>query len=44
MEALNCTLGSYTGWKDVMYCVSPYSWGYMGIAIALSFSIVGAAW
>ena len=33
-----------TGWKDMFYCISPYSWAYMGIALALGMSIIGAAW
>lgn len=34
----------YTGWKDVWYCISPNSWGYVGVAMALFFSVIGAAW
>ena len=33
-----------TGWKDMFYCISPYSWAYMGVALALGLSIIGAAW
>ena len=33
-----------TGWKDVWYCISPFSWGYVGVAMALFFSVMGAAW
>ena len=33
-----------TQWSDLFYQVSPYSWAYIGIAIALGISIVGAAW
>lgn len=38
-----CT-GPYSGWKDVWWCISPYSWGYLGVAMALFFSVIGAAW
>ena len=38
-----CT-GPYSGWKDVWFCISPYSWGYVGVAMALFFSVIGAAW
>ena len=40
----SCAAGMYYGWKDMFYCIDPYSWSYMGIAIALGFSIIGAAW
>jgi F0F1-type ATP synthase membrane subunit c/vacuolar-type H+-ATPase subunit K len=33
-----------TGWKDMFFCISPYSWAYMGVALALGLSIIGAAW
>jgi V-type H+-transporting ATPase 21kDa proteolipid subunit len=31
-------------WNEVLSNISPYSWAYMGIAIGLSASILGAAW
>ena len=31
-------------WGELFYGISPYAWGYTGIAIALGFSIIGAAW
>lgn len=31
-------------WSDIFYSISPYSWAYTGIGIALGVSIVGAAW
>lgn len=40
----SCAAGLYSGWTDMFYCISPYSWAYMGVAIALGFSIIGAAW
>jgi F0F1-type ATP synthase membrane subunit c/vacuolar-type H+-ATPase subunit K len=35
---------NYEGWKDVFYCMDPSSWAYMGVALALGLSIIGAAW
>jgi len=32
------------GWKDMFYCTQPTSWAYMGVALALGLSIIGAAW
>ena len=34
----------YTTWSQLFYCISPYTWAYMGIAIAFGLSIIGAAW
>ncbi len=31
-------------WSDVFYGISPYTWANLGIAFALGFSIIGAAW
>lgn len=31
-------------YSDLFYATNPYSWAYIGVAIALGFSIVGAAW
>jgi len=31
-------------WSDLFYNISPYNWAYLGIAIALGCSILGAAW
>ncbi len=39
-----CKTGDYTGWKDVFYCADPASWAYMGVALALGLSIIGAGW
>ena len=33
-----------TNWGDIFYSISPYAWSYLGIAFALGFSILGAAW
>ena len=35
---------TYTEWGQVFYNISPYSWAYVGIAIALGASVIGAAW
>jgi V-type H+-transporting ATPase 21kDa proteolipid subunit len=32
------------GWGEVLTHMSPFGWAYMGIAFALTFSIIGAAW
>ena len=32
------------GWKEVLTHMSPYGWGYYGIAFGLGLSVVGAAW
>ncbi len=37
-------VGTYPTWADLFYCIRPESWGYMGIAMALGFSIIGASW
>jgi len=31
-------------WGDIMRCINPYFFAYCGVAFALGFSIVGAAW
>ena len=33
-----------TSWGDMFYCISPYSWAYAGIGLAITFSIIGAVW
>jgi len=34
----------YNGWKDMFYCIHPLSWAYMGVALSIGLSIIGAAW
>lgn len=31
-------------WSLLLTYISPYSWAYIGLGLALGFSIVGAAW
>lgn len=38
-----CNTKMYNGWSDIMDCTDPNSWAYFGIAIALTFSIMGAS-
>lgn len=35
---------SYTDYSTLFYDISPYSWAYVGIGLALGLSIAGAAW
>ena len=35
---------SSNDWPDVLSNLSPYMYAYMGIAIALAFSVIGSAW
>lgn len=44
-DAAKC-VGEYCnyGWTEVLTHMSPYGWGYYGIAFGLGLSVVGAAW
>lgn len=39
-----CQTGNYSGWSDLLYCIEPITCVYFGIAFAIGFSIIGAAW
>lgn len=39
-----CQTGNYRGWGDLIYCIEPITCVYFGIAFAIGFSIIGAAW
>ena len=39
-----CMSGAYNGWMDMIYCIDPNFWAFMGLAIVLGASIAGAAW
>ena len=39
-----CAAGTYTGWRDVFYCIDPNFWAYVGLSMVLGASIIGAAW
>ena len=40
----HCNYGYYSGWMDIFYCINPNFWAFMGLALGLGFSIIGAAW
>ena len=31
-------------WGEMFYCINPYSWAYLGVAMAITLSILGAVW
>ncbi|OMJ71448.1 hypothetical protein SteCoe_30356 [Stentor coeruleus] len=33
-----------TTWAEILSALSPYSWAYIGLGLALGLSIIGAAW
>ena len=41
---MECTGSCNSSWVDVFENINPYMFGFVGIALALAFSIVGAAW
>ena len=41
---MSTTTGLPSTWSEVMYQISPYTWGYVGVGLALGLSILGAAW
>ena len=32
------------GWYDILMNINPYLWAYLGLALSLGFSVIGAAW
>ena len=34
---------AHATWGELLYGINPYAWGYLGVAIGLGFSILGAA-
>ena len=39
-----CVARLYIGWNELLTQMSPFGWGYYGIAFGLGCSVVGAAW
>ena len=35
---------SPASWGEILYCVNPYSWAYLGVALSVTLAIVGAVW
>ncbi len=33
-----------TSWGQIIHCINPYSWAYVGVASAITLSILGAVW
>ena len=31
-------------WGQMIYCIYPYSWAYLGVALSITLSILGAVW
>jgi len=31
-------------WGEIFQCINPYFWSYLGVGLALGFSIIGAGW
>lgn len=34
----------YYNWSNMFFCIDPLAWAYMGVALSLGLSIIGAAW
>ena len=33
-----------TSWGQIIHCINPYSWAYIGVSSAITLSILGAVW
>ena len=39
-----CVNGTYQGWRDVVYCINPQWYAFIGLSMVLGISVIGAAW
>lgn len=42
-NAIDAIPGSLS-WSEIFQCINPYFWSYLGVGLALGFSIIGAGW
>mmetsp|Transcript_35736 Transcript_35736/g.48210 ORF Transcript_35736/g.48210 Transcript_35736/m.48210 type:complete len:99 (-) Transcript_35736:378-674(-) len=41
---MNTAENHIEGWMDLWYCIDPNAWAFIGLALALTLSVIGAAW